>query len=1063
MADLQKVSQVFTQFAYEQDPKQKVSQVYTQIAYENPPKLRVSQVFVQYAYEGTDRISPLSDVCAVPSDSISASLQAMLVASISDSVRRIIDEIYPPPVEATHFTGNISDAIGIIEDALSSGIVHSYHGDLSDTLEVIRDAITTGMINLETPVRWVAPIAITPRGSTLDPLYLAAHPVRHPSLYFEPRVKSYGTFTRAISAPAAFVKTGDVNISLVDSDNSIRQRIAAKTIRKALADVRLGPEGGSYSAFLRPCKREVGTITQPVDGELNMPLRDFVYDFFEEQIPPEIDTDRYPNLPESPAREFAPIVIGEVTAQYGAIPLFMVDTVNHGYMVARHICQSVDAVYRKRAGEDEFSLVGAGEYAVSNLEDYANNRFYCQVIFSADQADAEIRANVHGYYYSTTGLLKCTNFSDFILEIFQTVLGVDGGDKVNFGSFDTVRTQTAADGLACAGALMQKMTFGECLSQLQRSSNIDIFTDKNDRITVKYTTDDEEPTVHLDDLLRLYKGTISQSLADPAYNQIPYKYNWIPATDKWTEATFDNEGDQERLGEIVPEEPLQLYWVRDAATALAVVTRRAQYLDLDSFRFEAEIPLIPTVESIELADIATIEHFGGIKAGGYTAEQFKILELSMDIDKLKYRIKGIRRRLPPPSEIKTEFDSTPDGDGGGDGTDSSPLPNGISGVLAINCRPGPHYNNVEGELFAIWKNNYFSQQLKAWATDDFGASWAVVDKANQPAVPTEIMSYDCCSSDGLIHVATQEANGRVAYHIFDMASRTWTTVNEEVLAIANINNCCVSIDVRYPGGEPLIYFQGNRELVDGVLFQRGYYSIKSGGSWTAPVMVTPNPNTYLEAGSWYPSASPSRDCKIQRVIAGRENRMHFFYQLGTLMSAPKNEYYTTLNSSMVVGPYRFLSGGNWVYYPALHNMGGGFAVYDNHTKIAIMRSGGYYAARHDVLSEGTSLALLNTYNMEPALSVASITENPSGFICEHDGVLHSVSSNYGYFTRYSKSDDDGDNWNAALLAGEQYYYPYVYKTINCNGNVIKVRGQLYLSYFSERYYWVKVADLPYGS
>lgn len=30
---------------------QKVSQVYTQIAYENPPQLKVSQVFVQFAYE----------------------------------------------------------------------------------------------------------------------------------------------------------------------------------------------------------------------------------------------------------------------------------------------------------------------------------------------------------------------------------------------------------------------------------------------------------------------------------------------------------------------------------------------------------------------------------------------------------------------------------------------------------------------------------------------------------------------------------------------------------------------------------------------------------------------------------------------------------------------------------------------------------------------------------------------------------------------------------------------------------------------------------------------------
>lgn len=997
------------------------------------------------------------------SDSLSVELARVINATIYDSIVPPIDAIYPPPEAFRNYEGNVADVLPIISDALSIFINRAFTANVSDTLLPPEDSIAAAGINLETPVRWVAPIKIIPRTATLNPIYLAAHPVRHPELYFEPRVKSYGTFTRAISAPAAFVKTGDVNISLVDSDNSIRQRISAKTIRKASAEVRLGPEDGSYSAFLRPCKREVGTVTQSGDGVLNVPMRDFVYDFFEQQIPPEIDTDRYPNLPESPARDFAPIIIGVVSATDGAIPLFLVDTVNHGYMVARHICKSVDAVYRKRAGEDEFSLVGAGEYTVSNLEDFANNRFYCIVNFTSDQADAEIRANVTGYYDSSTLALKCTNFSDFILEIFQTVLGVDGGDKVNFGSFETVKTQTAADGLACAGVLSEKMTFGECLSQLQRSSNIDIFTDKNDRITVHYTTDDEEPTVHLDDLLRLYKGTISQSLADPAYNQIPYKYSYNPATGKWTEDTWNNEGDQEKLGEVVPEEPLQLYWVRDAATALAVVERRAQYLDLDSFRFEADIPLIPVLEELELADLVTIEHFGGIKVGGYLAEQFKVLELSMDIDNLKYKIKGIRRRLPPPTLIETEFD---DDSGGGDG--GTTVGSGINGVLAINCRPGPYYNNVEGELFAIWRDRPNAGTLKAWVTDDFGAAWHTVDIANQPNLANNITSYDCCASDGLIHVATQESNGRLAYHVFNMASRTWTTVDQQILASANTNNPCVSIEKRNPDGEVVIYFQGARVLYSGTLWERGYYAMLSGGSWTAPVQVTPEPQDTDASGGlpwyWLPNASASRHCFINRVAPGRENRMHFFYQYDEMMMFKPPEMARSMQGDRSFTARVYLQGVGWLYWPASRNVGGShIAPIDNYTKLAIVRRRDWGNGAIHTIAEGSSLSMITASQWDPLpISFSMQTHNPCGYVAEIDGILHSVIS-VGYQISYNISDDHGASWGswikASPAAGDTWWR---YPTTECNGDVIKIRGKKYLAYFSDMFRWISVDELPYS-
>ena len=77
-------------------------------------------------------------------------------------------------------------------------------------------------------------------------------------------------------------------------------------------------------------------------------------------------------------------------------------------------------------------------------------------------------------------------------------------------------------------------------------------------------------------------------------------------------ALWDNLEDQEALGETVDEETLDMFFVRDAATAEAVVEQRGMWLDLNAFRFEAEIPLIPVLETLELAKLVSVDHSGGI-------------------------------------------------------------------------------------------------------------------------------------------------------------------------------------------------------------------------------------------------------------------------------------------------------------------------------------------------------------------------------------------------------------------------------------------------------------------
>jgi hypothetical protein len=732
---------------------------------------------------------------------------ADLTATVMDDVLGPISDL-PAADPHVNLTATVSDGINV-----------------SDTLPVITDSPSATLINMETASqRWVAPVSITARSEYLEPLFLAAHAVRHPDRYYEPRIKSYGTFTRAISAPVGFVKTGDGSLTILDADNSVRQRIAMPTYNGAAVEVRLGPEGGSLEGFLRPISRQIGIIGQPADGELSFPMQDSISEYLEQKIPNLIDLNNFPLLPEGNAGEFAPIIFGHVSADEEMTPLSTESGVyftirpksyvdspngairaiyvnkeagNHLYLVARHPCRSIRSVYYKPEGWDTWVLVSPGDWEAVTLEIPSGET--CQMIkFAGDPHGLEVRANVEGIFsesdrytfagfygyaspddyitniglrlidtktgnvvysniagtntnpanlvfqdgdipegsrisaikvwvasrgYTITGLqLEYTdafgtvtegalhgpaggninrfeiiegeqiigisgytgehvdeltiisnlvpvtyggeaghetyetfvdqsqgvNFADAIMAMLTDYIGIIGSmDKINLASFG--ETKTRVEGLICAGAITEQITWGEAITRLQRSSNIDLFADKNDRLTVRYTTSDDTPSANLSDLLRLYKGTVKQQLAGPTYNQIPYRYSQNYASDKWTDGAYDNLDDQAAIGAVLPEEPLQMYFVRDNLTAYEVSKIRSGALGLGCFRFEGEIPLIPVLEDLELASLVSIDHFGGIEPGGYVGMVFKILELSMDIDNLKYLFKGIKLGGPQPT------------------------------------------------------------------------------------------------------------------------------------------------------------------------------------------------------------------------------------------------------------------------------------------------------------------------------------------------------------------------------------------------------------------------------
>ena len=997
------------------------------------------------AGEATPDLSAATGEILQPiADQAAYDLQPYIERDLADEVRLITDTI--SAILATSRVETVVDEIKVILDDPAAILEPGLAGVTGDTLQVIRDSITYGLINLTQPQRWVAPTTITPKTNLIDPIYLAAHPVRHPSIYFEPRVKSYGAFTRAISAPVGFVKTGDVTLSVLDPDNVLKRKISVKTIKKATVDMRLGPEGGSYRSFLRPWRRRVYNVSQPSDGILNFNLKDNVFDMLERSYPVLIHSRNFTNLPANLSSTWANIIVGAVSGTNGAIPCRLVDTVNFRYLVHANPSKSVDGVFRRIAspepGGPEWEQVGAGEYSVvqtTYLDNGEGGGSYGTILqFYADQGSQEIRANVTGCYDPSTGDLRYTNFADYLLSIFEYLAQIENRtDVINLASFEETRDKVAD--LVCAGAVTEKITYGELITRIQRSSNIDVFADKNDRIAIHYTGDDDEPSIDLDHVKHFYGGTVSQEMADPVYNRFKYKYAPNFAAGSWTDAQYDNLEDQEAVQDEVMEDPeeLQMFFVRDANTADSVIRHRAGYCRLESFKFHATIPMIPVLEELELADLVRITHFAGMAPLGYSRKQFKIMKLVMDIDKLTYQLEGIVRKLPPPNDVITNVDDS--GNGGND--DSSDSRKGLTqatGGAAYNCRCGPWSRGTEGEYFALFRDGSDSSRLLMCYTNNYGFSWYVADDTHAPyftAAQGGLLSFDACKNDAIdddtIHVACQAYFGRVVYCPFNMRTKTWGSV-EEINASSDIYGLAtVSIDCRYPGGEPLVFFQGNRRpgtLYPGTLRARAYYSMKTAGAWTSPILVTPDGLLY---SFWsFGSMDDDCDCRAERVIAGRDNRMHFFFNT----DQGYQQYWLTMNGNRTFNepPIKYVYG----YQNAPLNVNA--LLFKDRTRIALFQKRDTHM-RARILTEGSELAVMASNNLSEgnkwiSAPVTTASKNPPGFF-GYDataGKLYCVLGQQypGGRLRIMESSNDGLTWSAS-------------KAVDPDGGLYVVTGNIF--------------------
>lgn len=651
------------------------------------------------------------------------------------------------------------------------------------------------------------------------------------------KVLQWGSADVAIPVPVGPPQIGNMRVRFADTDQYFRKKFGAKTPRLRHVDFFVGPEGGKESMFYQPAGGQVQMVSFP-PGAMEVDLVDNRFRILRTTIPGLINSDNFPNLPEGVKEEFFPILFGRITAEgkteQGAVQIFCVDTTLNRYALARHTVWQVLNVWRKRPDETDFTIVPVTDWTKTQIPTtlYGVPYSLTYLDFTSDQGKAEIRVDVEGWEYrgplgplpEQTGLLR-NHIDCFINLLFDQILTEGIPLVLDFQSFIDVRETCETLGLLMDYAITSPISFEVACTHILQSANIDWFPDQRNRIKLALTAIIPTDRPVFTDTLHLERESEIIYIASPSKNRFRYKYDYIPAERKYArESVYDNVADQEELGEI-EEEILEYPALSDPDVALAVVLERSSWMDLSSHRMQVRIGAPPVMDKVEIAEIVGISHYGGLQDGGWVNEPFKIIGRRLNLDNLEYEltlIKRVQPPMPPESQVM------------------------LIGEWRSNSRVGPYYYATSKRVFGIFADDRYNfQRLVAMGSPALGlGDFDPVDDDHFEDLPNVIDSFDTRRAHTapnvkgeIVRCITQESNGRAAYHEWNLRTKLWTVLDEEIIASNSHGDAGCSIDAR-PDGEVIAYFQGDRQLVGATNYMRTYVSRRtSAGVWTTPLLV----------------------------------------------------------------------------------------------------------------------------------------------------------------------------------------------------------------------------------
>lgn len=462
--------------------------------------------------------------------------------------------------------------------------------------------------------------------------YYASVDVSTPTVLYEGKVLSYGTTYRTIGDTYGGYEVSDITVILSDADRHWRKLLAgANYILHRAANLKVGFVGMGLDDFRLIFSGTIESYEFVTPLQFKVTLKDTLERYATLVPLAKIRTTVFPLASSGIVGMAEPIIYGCVTSQNdsddGAIPCALVNTETFTYLVAAHVCESVDSVYvggvRKTTG-----------YTISTST--IGSTTYTLITFVADQAGAVVTCDVKGKKIDGV-------FSENPITILQDILVTAG---VASGSIDASFTTAAAVAdtrlLKAGGVLMEQQTLRNIVEEFGICFALDIWVNIAGKIACKFltyslsTTYPEYTAQH--DILG---GLTIETQTDKIVNLVQYDYAYHYARNYYAHQRDINNVMSETNLLMEYRTVLNLPWVRERSTAFIAASKFLRDHTYPPMWIRFSMPLHAL--NMELADIITITHFEGLATdgNGWDKKTFQVRSIGFDIDQMKCDILAV--------------------------------------------------------------------------------------------------------------------------------------------------------------------------------------------------------------------------------------------------------------------------------------------------------------------------------------------------------------------------------------------------------------------------------------
>jgi hypothetical protein len=477
--------------------------------------------------------------------------------------------------------------------------------------------------------------------------YYSYEGISAPGAWWKDAVISIGEFSREVAVLPGEARISDASLIMDNTDLEFSKLKATESFRNTKLIIRHGDSSQGATGLTTVFTGEIANYNLS-EAQCVFSVRDITYDRLREDMDGTFTITDFPNLPQDHLGKLIPIIYGRntdvtVPATRGVVPGYLVDPAlgqtKYIYVLARHPCKAVLEVFHYGV------LLTPGTYEVATQ---TFGPYSCQVLrFTSDMEqgggeEQAITANVEGI--EEAGILIENPVSQFR----HALLNYMGllPDEIDTQSWESCRL--SLQGQKGAGVIDGvDVPKDEIIARFQTSSNMFLQATRFGTFGLYVLKLDHEiPLINVpvfsDEEHILERSFSVTGYPDPV-SRLVYEYAW-----QWAFGYFlrrphhIDEAEQALLRRDV-RETVDLWYMRDDATATAVATRRHDYSKQAVQLVQFDLP--ERYFGLELNDHFLLIHWEGVAAdgNGYQGARCRITALRHQLqpDSMKVTIDAV--------------------------------------------------------------------------------------------------------------------------------------------------------------------------------------------------------------------------------------------------------------------------------------------------------------------------------------------------------------------------------------------------------------------------------------